>query len=79
MSEMRNKVREWILSHSKSVSAEELQDDTPLIKGRIITSLQVMDLVLFIESLRKDSIDTAKLKPESFRDINSLCAVFFNE
>jgi hypothetical protein len=43
----------------------------------VITSLQIMDLILFIEARRKGSIDRTRMKPESFQSIRSICEAFF--
>ena len=75
----RQALREWILAQSKRARPDELRDDTPLIEQRIITSLQIMDLVLFVERLRKRPIDPGMIKGAAFRDINALMTTFFPE
>ena len=77
--QFRRAVRDWVVTTSGRVRPEELNDDTPIIERRIITSLQVMDLVLFLEELTGDAIDVAKLRVGVFRDINAICQNFFTE
>ena len=58
----RRGVREWITQHAKAPPAE-LRDDTPIIEQRIITSLQVLDLILYLEEMRGTPIDVEGLRP----------------
>ena len=74
---LRRALRQWILAHAGTPTADAMQDRTPLISSRLITSLQVLDLVLFIEELRGAPIDVTMLRPDAFRDIDTICATFF--
>ncbi len=78
MSELafRQSLRDWIRDHGK-LGGAELADDTPIIERRIVTSLQVMDLILHLEELRGSPIDVEGLKPGSFRSIDAIVAHFF--
>lgn len=71
----REQLREWILAQGR-VSRAELQDDTPLLEERLITSLQLVELILFLESLRGRPIDEAHLVPGSFRDVETIARNF---
>lgn len=75
--EIRRALRQWIYACSKH--SAELTDATPIIEQRIITSLQVMDLILYIEKLRGRRIEMDDLKPGVFRDINAIYESFFAE
>ncbi len=70
--EFKQTLREWVAKTSGKVSAEELDDDTPIIEQRIITSLQTMDLILYLEELTGNAIDVEKLKVGVFRTINAI-------
>ena len=70
--DVRQKLREWVVRTSGKVRAGELRDDTPIIEQRIITSLRIPDLILFIEELSGRSIDAQQLKPGVFRDIDTI-------
>ena len=77
--ESREALREWITRASKKPDVEVLNYDTPIIEQRIISSIQVMDLLLFIEQLTGKPVVVEDLKPSAFRDINSICAAFLGE
>jgi len=74
---LRQALRQWVLAHAGTPTAEAVRDRTPLISSRLITSLQVLDLVLFIEELRGAPIDVRMLRADTFRDIDTICATFF--
>jgi acyl carrier protein len=67
----------WVAERSQSVLAEEISGDTPILERRLITSVQVMDLILEIEQLSGRSIDASRLKPGVFRDIDTIYRNFF--
>ena len=69
-------LRDWIVKTNKNISTEDLEDDTPIIEQRIITSLQTIDLILFLEQLTGNAIDVAKLKVGVFRTIDIICETF---
>lgn len=75
--EIRQALRQWICACSKHPA--DLTDATPIVEQRIITSLQVMDLILYIERLRGKRIEMDDLKPGVFRDINTIYESFFAE
>jgi len=71
----RQQIREWIVLQSR-VARCDLQDDTPLLEDRLIRSHQLVELILFLESLRGRPIDEACLVPECFRDIDTIARNF---
>ena len=75
--EIRQNLREWIAKTNGKIRAEDLSDDTPIIERRIISSLQLTDLILMLERLSDNLIDVEMLKPGAFRDINSIYRNFF--
>ena len=79
MSEAETKaaLKEWIAKKSGKVAAAELTDTTPIIEQRIITSLQVMDLILHLERLRGKPVGIESLKPGAFRTVGDIYANFF--
>ncbi|HEY9869235.1 MAG TPA: hypothetical protein V6D08_08725 [Candidatus Obscuribacterales bacterium] len=76
--EIRLALRQWVLKNSNKISAEDLGDDTAIIEQRIITSLQIMDLILFIETLTNCPIEVDSLKPGTFRNLNTIYKGFFH-
>lgn len=75
--DIKSQLRDWISSASKKADKVSITDDTPIIEQRIITSLQVMDLILYIEQLTDASINVEDLKPGVFRDVNTIYKNFF--
>ena len=76
-SKIRAQIRDWIVRTSARIAATELCDRTPLIEWRILTSAEVMDLILFLEELRGEVIDVETLGPGIFRDIDTIYRCFF--
>lgn len=68
----KQEIRDWIIGRNAKVGPGDFADDTPLIEQRIITSLQVMDLVLFLEELTGRLVDVEQLKPGVFRSVNAI-------
>jgi len=75
--EVRQALRAWVLKTSGKIKPEELTDETPIIEQRIISSLQIMDLILFLEQTMGHSIDVEQLKPGVFRNISVITRNFF--
>jgi len=75
--EIRQSLRDWIIKTSGKILPEELTDETPIIERRIISSLQVMDLILFLERLSNKAIEVDDLKPGVFQNIDSIYKNFF--
>jgi acyl carrier protein len=79
MNEARAELRRWVVETSGRIEAKDLRDDTPLIEQRIITSLQITDLILFLESLRGVPVDLEKLSGSSFKNIDAVCSAFLSD
>lgn len=77
--EIRQTLREWIVKKNGKIQSDELNDDTPIIERRIISSLQVMELLLFIEQLSDRPINFSNIKQKVFRDINAIHNNFFEK
>jgi|RhiMetdeSRZDD1v2_1073273.scaffolds.fasta_scaffold1835589_2 acyl carrier protein len=75
----KERLRAWILEHGKRVDPAELTDDTPLLEKRILTSLQLADLLLFLEELRDAPVEIESLTGASFRDLGSMVKAFLPE
>lgn len=77
--EIRQALRDWIIRTSGKIKPEELEDATPIIERRIISSVHVLDLILFLEKLSGAAIDVGKLKVGVFRNIDTIYQNFFLE
>jgi hypothetical protein len=69
----------WILEHGRRIDGVELTDDTPLLEKRILSSLQIADLLLFLEELRGTPVELEGLTGSSFRDLGSMSRAFLAE
>lgn len=76
-SEVRRQLRDWIVDRAKE-KPDALSDDTPIMANGILSSLDVVELILFIERIRGDEVDTDALEPESIRDVNAIYQTFFS-
>jgi acyl carrier protein len=75
--EVKGALRTWIIAKSKHAEASALTDETPILEKRILSSLQVMDLILYIEQLSKAPMDPESLKPGVFSSVNRIYDTFF--
>lgn len=76
--ETKAKLREWILNRSKkAVRKEDLTDDTPIVESGLLSSLDIVEFVLYIESLTGKEIDAEELEPAAFATTNAMYATFF--
>lgn len=78
-STVKTRIRDWILAKNPQVNAASLQDDTALLEQKILTSIQIMDLILFLEHLQERPLDIDQVQPENFHSVNTICAAFFAE
>ncbi len=72
----RDALRQWIAGVSDKAALENLADDTPLFRNGILISVQVSDLILYIEELAGRAVDMEQIKPGVFRDIDTICCSF---
>ena len=74
---IRDALRRWIAESNSRTSVETLADDTPLFLNGILKSVQVSDLILYIEELAERAVDVEQIKPGAFRDIETIYRNFF--
>jgi acyl carrier protein len=74
--EVRRQLKSWIVDHAKS-SATHLADDTRILDEGILSSLDIVEFVLYIESLRGQEVNVEDIEPEVFTSVDSLYAAFF--
>lgn len=75
-SEIRDQLRNWIFRRAKE-KPDELTDETPVLASGLLSSLDVVELILFVEQLRGDEVSLETLEPESIRNVNSIYQTFF--
>lgn len=71
----REKLRAFVLDSTESAIAD-LTDQTHLFENGILKSIQVMDLILFVEEISGQEIDVEGLKPGAFKDIDTIIKNF---
>ena len=76
-SDVRSKLRGWIIKHAKTPPGAGFNDQTQLLEDGILSSLDIVEFVLFIESLRGEDVDVGDIEPEVFTSIDTLHAAFF--
>ena len=77
--EKKTALRRWILERNTAIRPQEFVDDTPILKERILTSLQIMDLVLFLEELGKRTIEFESLRPGAFDSVDVIYETFLQD
>lgn len=77
--EIIDRLRCWIATKDGRVVAAEIGDETPIVERRLLSSLQVMNLMLYIEELRGEPIDPESLRPGAFRSLAAIYQQFFAE
>lgn len=70
--DMKKELHAWIVKNSVRIKPEELCNDTDIIRERIINSLQIIDLLLFVERLSGAAVEVEQLKPGAFKNIDTI-------
>lgn len=78
-SRMKDELRKWIAAKNGKIEADQISDETAIIEQRIISSLQIMDLILFLEKLTETPVEVESLKPGAFKNIDSIYRNFCKE
>lgn len=75
--DVRQKIRLWVVNRAKE-KPKAFADDTPILESGLLTSLDVVELVLFLEQLRDgEEIPADQLDHTSIRDVNTIYSKFF--
>ena len=75
--DVRDALRRWIAETSGRIALDDLADDTPIFRDGILKSVQISDLIIYIEELSERSMDVERITPGAFRDIEAICRHFF--
>lgn len=73
-SEIKSKLREWVAQSSNV----RVDDDTRIIDNRVVSSLQLLELVMFVEKLRRERVQVDRINAGAFADINTIYTNFFD-
>lgn len=71
--DIRKRLREWI----EERTARRVADDTLIFETGLLSSMDVVELILFVETLMADEIDLEIMDPEVFASIDTIVAGFF--
>ena len=74
---MVQSLRDWLHKTNPAAAARSFDADTDIIGARILESLQVVELVLFIERQTGQHILAEDLNPAKLRTLNSIYSNFF--
>jgi hypothetical protein len=83
--EIRRTLREWVLGAASKkfkkdpAQAAAFNDQSPLIEGKIISSLRVMALVALVGKLRDRPVDMEELQVGAFESIDLIYRNFFQD
>ncbi len=77
MDTIKTQIKTWIVDKKKLPDASVVAHDTALIEQKILKSIDIMDLIMFIEFLRDRPLNAAELKPGAFHSIDSIADHFF--
>ena len=75
----RAELRNWVLRNARELTEDRLTETTPLLEGRIITSLHIPELLLLLERLRCEPIDLSALQPGDLKDLATIYARFLSD
>ena len=76
---IRESLRIWILERSGATPDRLERDDQPILEDGLLSSLDVVEFILFIEELREEEVDIEAIEPEVFDTIDTLVEAFFPE
>jgi acyl carrier protein len=72
---IRKKLHAFIIENCES-EISSLSDNTPIFESGLFKSVQIMDLILFVEEISGKEIDVEGLKPGAFKDIDTIIKNF---
>ena len=76
---IREELRGWILDRSGAPPDRLARDDQAILDEGLLSSLDVVEFILFIESLREEEVDIEAIEPEVFNSIDTLVEAFFSD
>lgn len=76
-SELKEKLKEWIIKNSRSEKVNEINNATKILEEKIVTSLQIMELIVYLEQLTGRPVNPDQLKPGAFSSIEHIYDVFY--
>ncbi len=75
--EIHEELRGWILDRARAAEERLSSDELPILEEGLLSSLDIVEFILFIESLRGEEVDIESIEPEVFTNVNTLYEGFF--
>jgi acyl carrier protein len=75
--EVRDRLRGWMASRAKKGVTADFSDQTLVLEMGILSSLDIVEFVLFIESLRGEELDPDRIEASAFASVDTIYAAFF--
>lgn len=71
--EIRALLRQWIVQHARpDVVVDSLDDSTPILESGLLSSIEVAELVLYLEHLLGAEIALDDLEADVFHSVDAL-------
>ena len=70
-----------LLNHVRGISKDKLQDiniTTPLFKDRILDSMNILDLIAYIQKKIGRKLDDNEIVMNNFKDVKTIVEVFID-
>jgi acyl carrier protein len=65
-------VREYLVTELRIAQADELDPDLPLVQRGVIDSIELMQVVLFLENRYTITIDETEVLPSNLRSLSTI-------
>jgi len=75
--EIIGQLRTWILDRSGATHDRLCDNEMPILGEGLLSSLDIVEFILFIESLREKEVDIENIEPEVFTNLRTLHEAFF--
>lgn len=78
IADARARVYYCLAAIKPGIDLDALGDETPLLASRVITSFDLLELILHLEQMRGAPIARDELAPGCFRDVATIARVFLH-
>jgi acyl carrier protein len=75
--EIKNQILDWVAQKGQSIQRDDIDEGTKILEKKMISSLQVMELILFLGKIKGGPVQMENVKPGSFSSVNSIYNSFF--
>ncbi len=70
--EIVESIRQFLREKLAIAAADRVDEDTPLIRKGIIDSVELMQIVTFLEATYGISVDDSEIVPKNFRSLRTM-------